>query len=232
MSVRLLASARHPVAADAPTAQAAAGVELASRRRATAQRTASRASSGSSTAASPASLRISRTSQSTPAKLSSTTTEPSLHSSDHASGLARPARALGRDPHARAARRRHLAGAQPAVDLGRGIDLGARLELLVGDVHALDAVEAEVAHAVALGVEAGDVPALASVGQRVRLDPARRELVLVLLVVVELDHAAAARSPWRPCARRRSRRPRWPPPAGPAPSGPRRARRRSSCARR
>src|SRR5205085_3163121 len=47
--------------------------------------------------------------------------------------LARPARAFGRDPQARAARGGHLAGARPAVDVGGGVDLGARLEVLVRD---------------------------------------------------------------------------------------------------
>ena len=47
---------------------------------------------------------------------------------NHAPRLARPARALGGDPHACAARRRHLAGAQPAVDLRRRVHLRARLE--------------------------------------------------------------------------------------------------------
>ena len=46
-----------------------------------------------------------------------------------------------------------------------------------------------MAHVVALGVEGGHVPALAPVGQRVGLDSAVRELVLVLLVVLQLDHA-------------------------------------------
>ncbi len=46
--------------------------------------------------------------------------------------LTSPARPFGRDPHAGAARRRHLAGAGPAVDVGRRVDVGARLERLVG----------------------------------------------------------------------------------------------------
>src|ERR1039458_1599571 len=50
--------------------------------------------------------------------------------SHDAAGPARPARPPGGDPYARAARGLHLAGAQPAVDLGGGIDLGTRLELV------------------------------------------------------------------------------------------------------
>jgi hypothetical protein len=49
----------------------------------------------------------------------------------------------------------------------------------------LDAVQAEVAHVVLGRVEAGDVPALAAVDERVRLDRALGELVLVGLVVLQ-----------------------------------------------
>src|SRR5664279_1729293 len=80
-----------------------AGLPWASVRRLTASRTASRASLGSSTAASPASLRISRTSQSTPAKLSSTTTAPSLRSST-TRRASRAQRARSGETHTRALR--------------------------------------------------------------------------------------------------------------------------------
>src|SRR6476619_3840946 len=69
---------------------------------------------------------------------------------DHAPRLARPAGTLRRHPHARAARGLHLARAQPAVDLGGRVHLGSRAELLLRDGRALDAVESEVAYAVAL----------------------------------------------------------------------------------
>src|ERR1700722_6172184 len=52
---------------------------------------------------------------------------PLLHNS---ACLACPARSLRRDPHACSRGRRHLAGAQPAVDLASRINLGAWLELL------------------------------------------------------------------------------------------------------
>ena len=54
----------------------------------------------------------------------------------------------------------------------------------------LEAVQPEVPDVVARGVEGGDVPALAAVDQRVRLDLPRRELVLVLLVVLERQQPA------------------------------------------
>ena len=47
-----------------------------------------------------------------------------------------------------------------------------------------------MAHTVALGVKRGHVPALATVGQRIWLDRSQRQLILVLLVVLELDHPA------------------------------------------
>src|SRR3954465_7788197 len=46
--------------------------------------------------------------------------------------LARPARAVRRDPHPRDAGRLDLAGPRPAVDVSRGVDLGAPGEALVG----------------------------------------------------------------------------------------------------
>ena len=66
---------------------------------------------------------------------------------DHGPLLARPPRALGRDPDARAARGGDLAGPRPAVDVGRRIHVRARLEVLVGDRRRLDPVQAEVADA-------------------------------------------------------------------------------------
>ena len=60
---------------------------------------------------------------------SSTTTAPSSQLGRATRALlARPAGALGRDPDARDARGLDLAGARPAVDVGRRVDLGARLE--------------------------------------------------------------------------------------------------------
>src|ERR1039458_9217259 len=102
--------------------------------------------------------------------------------------LPRPARALGKDQYPRRARGLHLAGAQPAIDLRRRIDLRPWLEALLGHVHTLDPVQTEVTHRVALGIKRRDVPALAPVRQRVGLDPALDDLVLVLLVVLELDN--------------------------------------------
>ena len=51
-----------------------------------------------------------------------------LELGDDVALLARPARALGRDPHPSAARGGHLAGPRPAVDVGRRVDVGPRLE--------------------------------------------------------------------------------------------------------
>ena len=50
--------------------------------------------------------------------------------------LARPAGPLGREPDAGDARRGHLAGARPALDVAERVDLGARLERLVEDASA------------------------------------------------------------------------------------------------
>ena len=68
------------------------------------------------------------------------------------------------------------------------------LEGLVGHTRLLHPVEAEVAGVVAAEVVAAEVPALGAADQLVGLDLALDELVLVLLVVVELEHAAASRS--------------------------------------
>ena len=149
----------------------------------------------------------------------------------HPARLARPARPLG-ETHTRAARRLHLARAQPAVDLRRGVDLRPRLERLLGDRRALDPVQAEVAHAVALGVERRDVPALAPVRQRIGLDPAQRRARPRSPCSTRARRSSARRSRRRPGAPRPSHRRRRARPAGPAPSGPRRAPRRSSRARR
>src|SRR4051812_5452599 len=105
--------------------------------------------------------------------------------------LAGPPGALGRDPHARHARRLDLPGPRPALDGRLEVDLRARREDRVGHARGAHAVEAEVAQRVALRVERGDVPALAPVDELVGLDAALGELVLVGLVVVELDQAAA-----------------------------------------
>src|SRR3954470_2897696 len=98
--------------------------------------------------------------------------------------LARPAGALRRVPDARDPRRRHLAGARPPLDVAERVDLAARLERVVEQRGVLDAVEAEVAQAVLVDVDRGDVPALAPVEERVRLDRPRRQLVFVGLVVL------------------------------------------------
>src|SRR6202044_1545590 len=104
--------------------------------------------------------------------------------------LARPAGPLGRDPDARDTRGADLAGAQPAVDVAGGVDVGARREALLGDLGAAYAIEAEVAHGGLVGIVGPHIPALAPVDQRVGLDAARGVLVLVLLVIVELDEHA------------------------------------------
>ena len=115
---------------------------------------------------------------------------------DDRAPLALPAGALGGDPDARDPRRRHRAGdaASPRGRRSGRSRAGARssrLEIRTS----LDPVEAEVARVVALEVVAEQVPALAPVHQRVRLDRALGELVLVLLVVVERQQARARRSP-------------------------------------
>src|ERR1700730_19145862 len=62
--------------------------------------------------------------------------------------------------------------------------------MLTGDARRLDAVESEMAHALAHQVVARHVPTLAPVDQCVRLHRAARELVLVLLVVLERQQIA------------------------------------------
>ena len=162
------------------------------RRRCAASRTASRASSGSSTAASPASLRTSRTSQSAPANGSSTMTAPSASSCDDACAPRAPSgRARARSTRARA-RRRDLAGARPALDVGGWVDLGPRLEASRrAPRRRLMRSRRKWRTSSSRRVEGRDVPALAAVDQRVRLDRALGELVLVLLVVLEAQQPAA-----------------------------------------
>src|ERR1044072_6842811 len=72
----------------------------------------------------------------------------------------------------------------------RGSGRGARVERRRRPLGVADAIQAEVAHVAAVGVKAGDVPALAAVDERVRLDDPRRELVLVGLVVVQAQQPA------------------------------------------
>ena len=79
----------------------------------------------------------------------------------------------------------------PALDAGDLLDLGARLEAVRREGRLLDPVELEVADPVFGQVVALDVPALFAVLQPVGLDRALGELVLVLLVVLEVEHAAA-----------------------------------------
>ena len=102
----------------------------------------------------------------------------------------RAQRALGRDPQPRGARRLDLAGARPALDVGRRVDLGPRLEGALEHLGGLDAIQAEVAHVVLGRVEAGHVPALAPVDERVGLHRALGELVLVGLVVLQAQQVA------------------------------------------
>src|SRR5205085_8177243 len=83
----------------------------------------------------------------------------------------------------------------PAIDIRRRIDVGARPEAVVGDGCRLDPVEAEVPDVVSRGVEAGHVPALAPVDEGVRFHGPGRELVLVLLVVLEREHPAPGDGP-------------------------------------
>ncbi len=118
--------------------------------------TALRASSGSRTAASPASLRISRTSQSTPAKLSSTTTEPSGHSSTTRRD-SRAQRARSGEIQTRAVREAATSPvrSQPSTSAA-GSTSRSRLELLGRDGRGLDAVQPEMADVFALRVEGCD----------------------------------------------------------------------------
>src|SRR5207244_3493964 len=97
---------------------------------------------------------------------------------------------VGRDPYARAARRWYLARPRPALDVGGRVDLGARLERLLRDLRGPDPIQAEVADGVLGRVKRRDVPAFPPVDQRVRLDDALGELVLVGLVVVEPQELA------------------------------------------
>src|SRR5204863_6619247 len=83
--------------------------------------------------------------------------------------LARPPRALGRDPHPRDARGLDLARPRPALDGRLEVDLLARRERVAGHARVADAVQPEVAQGVALGVERRDVPALAAVDELVGL---------------------------------------------------------------
>src|SRR5205807_5716427 len=106
---------------------------------------------------------------------------------DHPAVLARPARPLGGDPYTRCARRGHLAGAGPALDVG--LDPRAGLELVVAHRRRSDPVEPEAPGGVALGIEGVHVPPLLAVQELVRLHLARGEDVLVLLVVLELEQA-------------------------------------------
>src|SRR5204863_4923366 len=109
----------------------------------------------------------------------------------HRALLARPAGAVGGDPHARDPRGLDLAGARPALEVGARLDLRARRVLLGQHLGLADAVQPEVADRLLGRVVRGDVPALAAVDQVVGLDRARRVLVLVLLVVVEAHQPAA-----------------------------------------
>src|SRR5579875_3716443 len=105
----------------------------------------------------------------------------------HRALLARPPRPFGRDQHTCATGSGHLAGAWPAGDVGGRIDVVSRLEALVGHLGGLEAVEPKMPDRAARAVEARQVPAIAPVDQRVRLNCPRRELVLVLLVVLESE---------------------------------------------
>src|SRR5450755_871861 len=110
-----------------------------------------------------------------------------LELADHVALLPRPAGAVGGHPDLRSARRRHFAGSRPPVHVGGRIYVWSRLERLGGHAGRLDPVKPEVANAVAGRVEAGHVPALAAIDQRVGLNQPRGELVLVLLVVLERE---------------------------------------------
>jgi hypothetical protein len=68
------------------------------------------------------------------------------------------------------------------------VDAFARLELLLGHVRFLHAVEAEVTRVGGAEVIAAEVPALRPVHELVRLDAALDELVLVLLVVMKFEN--------------------------------------------
>src|SRR5207247_135812 len=125
------------------------------------------ARAGRTTAASDAASRAARSSRMSPCAPARGRRPPRRPPSRSAPRLPCPASALGGHPHARAARGLDLAGAKPAVYLGRRVDLGSGAKRLLGDRRALDALETEVAHAVALRVEGGHVPSLATVGERI-----------------------------------------------------------------
>ena len=110
---------------------------------------------------------------------------------DHRPLLAQPAGALGRDPDPRDPGGRNLSVDEPLL-LGEPVlDPLPRLELAVGDPRLLHPVEAEVTRVGAVEVVAAEIPALGPADQLIGLDLALGELVLVLLVVLELEHAPA-----------------------------------------
>ena len=104
---------------------------------------------------------------------SSTTTAPSASSSTTVRS-SRSQRARSGETQTRATLGgRHLAVGHPALDPGQLLDLGPRLEALLGERRLLDPVELEVADALSGQVVALDVPALAPVLEPVGLDLAR-----------------------------------------------------------
>ena len=132
-----------------------------------------------------------RTSQSVPANGSSTTTAPSASSSATVRS-SRAQRARSGENHTRAMRDAGTSPVrgQPSTSPSASISgRGSNVSSSSGRV--LDAVEAEVAQVVLGDVERGDVPALAPVDERVGLDRAPGQLVLVGLVVLHPQPAVA-----------------------------------------
>src|SRR5581483_3582200 len=108
---------------------------------------------------------------------------------EHGALLAQPAGALRGDPDAGHAGAPDLPPREPLLLAQPLLDPIAGRELAPGRPRRLDPVEPEVAGVVAREVVAAEVPTLRARDELVGLDLPLRELVFVLLVVVELEHA-------------------------------------------